>query len=43
MALRGVRPTTGGNADDLVSLIDEWVQTDEFRETIKDMHDEALP
>ncbi|MGC6416363.1 MAG: DUF1585 domain-containing protein [Bradymonadia bacterium] len=44
MALRGVRPTKAEleRADELASLIDEWVQTDEFGETIKDMHDEAL-
>lgn len=44
LALRGVRPTPEelAQADDLPGLVDAWLETDAFGETLKDMHDEAL-
>ena len=44
MALRGLRPTEAelGRSNDLQGLVDEWLESDAFGATIRDMHDETL-
>ncbi len=44
MALRGVRPSVEEleRADELPTLVDEWLESDAFGATIRDMYDETL-